>query len=335
MKPNALKQLRASRVRALADGSAAPVAFGFWDDPELLTVEGDNRFEIHFNDMIDDWFGISAAMVVEALVTAGGRDVLVHLNSPGGMYTEGLAIHSAFKQYDGEVTFRIAGLAASAASFVMLAGDRIEITDGSLLMIHDAWDLTMGPADEHRRTADLLDKVSDSIAAMYARKAGGEPVDWRGLMREETWYAGQEAVDAGLVDAVADEETTEPAEDSTAAASVRREWSGIFARGRRGAAVGTLRPDDADPVRSAATCQHGRRTGCRIPPCDAPPLVNIAALDDLAQQTGGSMAIAAALHQPTQVGKPAVNKQNDQEIGQPAATFDWAALRDGLKGIRP
>lgn len=227
MRPNPLKQLRAGRARALANGTPAPVAFSFWDDPELLTVDGAS-FEIHFNDLIDDWFGISAAMVVEALVTADGRDVLVHLNSPGGMYTEGLAIHSAFKQYSGNVTFRVAGLAASAASFVMLAGDRIEITDGSLVMIHDAWDVTMGPEDEHLRTANLLGKVSDSIALMYSRKAGGEPADWRTLMRAETWYAGQEAVDAGLVDAVADEEITEPAqtgEDTTAA----REWAGIFA----------------------------------------------------------------------------------------------------------
>lgn len=307
MKPNPLKQLRAGRARALANGTAAPLAFSFWDDPELLTIDGAS-FEIHFNDLIDDWFGISAAMVVEALVTADGRDVLVHLNSPGGMYTEGLAIHSAFKQYSGNVTFRVAGLAASAASFVMLAGDRIEITDGSLVMIHDAWDMTMGPADEHRRTANLLDKVSDSIAGMYATKAGGEREDWRALMREETWYAGQEAVDSGLVDAVADEETTEPAEGSDTAAA--REWAGIFASAPRRSAA------QADKL----SCAHGRRTGCRIPPCDAPPLVNVAALPAPEPIEPRTRVIP--------VGEPLLPK-NDQT----AATIDPVALHNALKGL--
>jgi ATP-dependent protease ClpP protease subunit len=227
-RPNMLNQMRNARMRAAAEGSPRPVAF-FWDDPELLTVDSGENFEIHFNDMIDDWFGISSAMIAEALVVADGRDVLVHLNSPGGMYTEGLAIRASFAQYGGNVTFRVAGLAASAASFVMLAGNRIEITPGSLVMIHDAWDFTSGDAATHRKTADLLDKVSDSIADMYATKAGGEPGDWRALMREETWYAGQEAVDAGLVDAFISDTGDVPAEDDTATtASAATNWRGVF-----------------------------------------------------------------------------------------------------------
>lgn len=226
MKNHPLVRLRETRVLAAKNGVAAPVNFGFWDDPELMTVDGD-VFEIYFSDMIDDWFGISAAMVVEALANAGGRDVLIHLNSPGGMYTEGLAIHSAIKQYAGKVTFRIAGMAASAASFIMLAGDHVEITEGSLVMIHDAHDYGGGPAHEHRKTADLLDKVSDAIAGMYAGKASGEPADWRALMVEETWYAGQEAVDAGLVDVLADVEPA-PA-NSTPRTVAATQWASIFA----------------------------------------------------------------------------------------------------------
>lgn len=254
MRNQALARLRDARTLAAKNGTPAPVNFGFWDDPEMVTVDGD-VFEIHFSDMIDDWWGISAAMVVEALANAGGKNVLVHLNSPGGMYTEGLAIHSAFKQYSGQVTFRIAGMAASAASFVMLSGDHIEITEGSLVMIHDAHDLSMGPASEHRKTADLLDKVSDSIAGMYATKAGGDPADWRALMLEETWYAGQEAVDAGLVDALADVDTA-PANNapSTVAAA---QWSGIFASAPKATggkiAAGTM---SLESLRAAAK-RHG------------------------------------------------------------------------------
>jgi len=223
---NALKQLRAARMRSAAEGSPQPVAF-FWDDPELLTVDGDTTFEIHFNDLIDDWFGISASMIVEALIAAGGRDVLVHLNSPGGMVTEGLSIHSQFKQYAGKVTMRVEGIAASAASFMMLAADEVLIEPNALVMIHDAWDVTAGPASEHRKTADLLDKISDSIASMYAGKAGGDAADWRTVMLEETWYVGQEAVDAGLADAITDDRAgVDTTEETTAAA--RTDWRGIF-----------------------------------------------------------------------------------------------------------
>jgi ATP-dependent protease ClpP protease subunit len=227
---NALARVRAARLKALKDtGDVSPVAL-YWDDPELLTDGSGDTFQLWFNDMIDDWFGISAAMIVEALLVADGRDVLVHLNSPGGLVTEGLSIHSTFKQYAGKVTMRVEGLAASAASFVMLAADEVIIEPNAMVMIHDAWDITMGPASEHRKTADFLDKVSDNIASMYAAKSGTDAADWRAAMLEETWYIGAEAVDAGLADSV----TSDGTELETAAAS---RWSSIYAGGRRGAAA--------------------------------------------------------------------------------------------------
>lgn len=220
---NPLQRVRAARMKALADGDAKA---SFWGDPELTTSGAGDVFEIWFDDMIDDWFGISAAMIVSALLEADGRDVLVHLNSPGGMVTEGLAIYNTFRQYAGKVTMRVEGLAASAASFVMLAGDETVIEPTGMVMVHDAWDITMGPAIEHRRTADLLDKVSDNIAGIYASKGGGTATEWRTKMTENgdigTWYIGQEAVDAGLADSVTDA----PAAEDTAAVA---RWTGIFA----------------------------------------------------------------------------------------------------------
>jgi len=215
------KQLRGARAKALADGSGQPVAFWF-EDPELTTADNGNVFEIYFNDMIDDWFGISSAMVTEALMVAGGKDVLVHVNSPGGMVFEGLSIHSAFKQYAGKVTMRVEGLAASAASYVVMAGDEITIEPGAMIMIHDASDFTVGNAAEHRKTADVLDKVSDSIAAIYAERAGGDQATWRAAMKEETWYGSVEAVDIGLADSVVS------TADDTTGAKARARWSGVF-----------------------------------------------------------------------------------------------------------
>jgi ATP-dependent protease ClpP protease subunit len=256
---NAVKQMRAQRVKALADGTGEPVAF-WYDDPTLLTVDNGGAFHIYFNDMIDDWFGISSAMITEALLSAGGKDVLVHVNSPGGMVFEGLSIHSAFKQYSGKVTMRVEGLAASAASFVILAGDEVLVEPGAMIMIHDAWDITngdaadhdawditIGDAAEHRKTADILDKVSDSIATMYAEKAGTSKDEWRTAMIEESWYSGEEAVTAGLADSVVAAGSTSAATDQRPKA---QRWTSVFAKAPRRPAAAEAEPAEPDPPKA-------------------------------------------------------------------------------------
>lgn len=272
------KQLRAQRLQALADGTAEPVAF-FWEDPELTTAETSKGFEIYFNDMIDDWFGISSAMVVEALQEAGGRDVLVHVNSPGGMVFEGLAIYSALKQYEGKVTMRVEGLAASAASFVICAGDETLIEPGAMIMIHDAWNVTIGDAAAHRKEADVLDKVSDSIANMYAVKSGTDAADWRMAMIEETWYSGQEAVTAGLADSVVgDSQTDSKNAAGRGPAASTPKWSGIFAKMPKAA---DPPPDETDPAPETE------------PASDAPPLPDPEPdPEDLTDAHAGSIAAA-------------------------------------------
>ncbi len=152
------------------------------------------------------WFddGISASDVAAVLRDAGPGPINVRLNSPGGDVFDGVAIHSLLARHPGTVTVYVDGLAASAASFIMLAGDRIVSARNAFVMIHGAMTGTYGNAGTHRDAADLLEKVSDNIADMYAERAGEDPAHWRALMdqnREDgTWYTGQEALDAGLVD---------------------------------------------------------------------------------------------------------------------------------------
>lgn len=307
---NPLQRVRAARMKALADGDAKA---SFWGDPELTTSGAGDVFEIWFDDMIDDWFGISAAMIVSALLEADGRDVLVHLNSPGGMVTEGLAIYNTFRQYAGKVTMRVEGLAASAASFVMLAGDETVIEPTGMVMVHDAWDITMGPAIEHRRTADLLDKVSDNIAGIYASKGGGTAAEWRTKMTENgdigTWYIGREAVDAGLADSVTDA----PAVEDTAAVA---RWTGIFA---------------GAPKRTAV-----KATGGLIDSSTTKVTLTPAALVD-------ADAVATVLGQraaPVKIDVTGVNKKPGTEFvdGAPAVTPEpaassWTTFQSALKGL--
>ena len=124
------------------------------------------------------------------------------------------------------VTVYVDGLAASAASFIMLAGDRIVSARNAFIMIHDAMTGTYGNSGTHREAADLLDKVSANIADMYAERAGEDTEYWRNLMTEKgedgTWYTGQEALAAGLVD-----ELTQVADDEDVADKLSG-WSAML-----------------------------------------------------------------------------------------------------------
>lgn len=154
------------------------------------------------------WFdeGISAADVATILREAGPGPLNVRINSGGGDVFDGVAIHSLLARHPGTVSVYVDGLAASAASFIMLAGDQITAARNSFVMIHDAMTYTYGNGDTHRAAGELLDKVSDNIADMYSERAGEDPAYWRGKMTENgedgVWYTGQEALDAGLVDEI-------------------------------------------------------------------------------------------------------------------------------------
>lgn len=128
--------------------------------------------------------------------------ITLRINSPGGDIADGIAIRNALIEHPAPVDARIEGLAASTASWVALAGDTVEIAPNAMMMIHEPFNIAMGDAAEFRKQANVLDKFGEDIASMYAKKAGGDVSAWRDLMRAETWYTDQEAVDAGLADTV-------------------------------------------------------------------------------------------------------------------------------------
>lgn len=149
------------------------------------------------------WGGVSAEGFAKLLATMTGP-VTVRLNSPGGDVFGGRAIAAAIRGYEGEVTVQIDGLAASAASTIAVAGDKVTIAPDAMIMIHEAWTLTIGNKRDHAGTVDLLDKIDATIAEGYLAKAGdkGASTDWLAAMESETWYTAQEALDAGLVDEI-------------------------------------------------------------------------------------------------------------------------------------
>jgi ClpP class serine protease len=122
---------------------------------------------------------------------------------------DGIAIHTALAMSKAHVTTFNTGIAASAASYIMMAGDTIKTARNAMWMLHDASGMVWGNATACRAQAELLDKLSLNIADMYAMQAGGTKEEWFArLENTETWYTGEEALSAGLAD-----EITDPDED--------------------------------------------------------------------------------------------------------------------------
>ncbi len=138
---------------------------------------------------------------------AGQGDVTVFVNSGGGIASEGLAIYHLLNDHAGEVHIVITGTAVSAASLIVMAGDVVTMRPGTTLMIHDPaipFLDSRGTEDDHRAVADMLAKLSDGYAAIYAAKAGISDEDAREIMRAETWFTADEAVSSGFADDVGD-----------------------------------------------------------------------------------------------------------------------------------
>jgi len=167
-----------------------------------ITAKADGEtVDVHIYDEIGFW-GTTARSFVNELksVADNATQINLHINSPGGSVVDGVAIQNALKQHPANVTTKIDGIAASIASIIALAGDSIEIADNAYVMIHNPASIVWGDAEDMLKEAEVLNKMADGIASDYAAKMGISVEDARALMDEETWYLGQEAVDAGFAD---------------------------------------------------------------------------------------------------------------------------------------
>mgnify|MGYP003598890922 FL=1 len=163
------------------------------------------------------WDGVDAATMVHEIRDLDVDEIRLNINSGGGSIFDAVAILNALRQHPAKVTATVLGLAASAASFIACGVDDLMMSANSTMMIHDGSGIAVGNAQDMHEMADLLDKLSDNIASIYAGKAGGTPDSWRDTMRAETWYTADEAVAAGLADGVIDAAKAEPPEAASTA----------------------------------------------------------------------------------------------------------------------
>jgi ATP-dependent protease ClpP protease subunit len=144
-------------------------------------------------------YGISArGFLAELGALPEGAAIDLRLNSPGGSVFDAVAIHNALSRHAGTVTVWIDGIAASAASYIAMAGDEIVMPENAFLMIHDPSGLVMGTAADMRDMAGTLDKIAGSMMRGYAARSGKPEDDIAAFMAAETWFDAAEALEAGL-----------------------------------------------------------------------------------------------------------------------------------------
>ena len=165
--------------------------------------------EIIIDGVIGGW-DVDAQEIVSQLNQAKG-DILVKLNSVGGSVIDGVTIYNALRKYDkGSVTVEIGAVAASIASYIALAGDKVIANSNSTFMIHLAWLNVAGNYIELRKAADISEGLSGIIANAYVAKTQMGKSDALSLMAKETFFYGNEILDAGFVDEIITIEDTTP-----------------------------------------------------------------------------------------------------------------------------
>lgn len=148
---------------------------------------------------------VSASGFRNALKQLGDiKELNLHINSPGGSVFQGIAIYNMLKESKAKVNVYVDGVAASIASVIAMAGDSIFMPSNSMMMIHNPYTYAVGNANELRKTADFLDKLTDASKQAYLDKAGNKLTSDKiqQIMDDETWLSAQEAVDLGLADEV-------------------------------------------------------------------------------------------------------------------------------------
>ena len=179
-------------------------AFWNWvrneDGTRVLTIDGVIAEESWFDD------DVTPKLFREQL-NAGTGDVVIYVNSPGGDCVAASQIYTMLIEYKGDVTVKIDGIAASAASVIAMAGTEVLMAPTSLLMIHNPLTVAIGDTEEMQKAIAMLDEVKESIITAYELKTGMSRAKLAHLMDAETWMNAQKAIELGFADGILTRET--------------------------------------------------------------------------------------------------------------------------------
>lgn len=167
-----------------------------------IKAQGEDGAEIDIFDEIGYW-GIRAQDFIRDLRGLGSiKNIKVRINSPGGDVFDGVAIHNALKRHEAFVTVEVYGIAASIASIIAMAGNKVIMPENTWMFIHDPLAIVVGDADDMRDMADALEKIAAGLISSYVSKTGKDEKEVKKWMSEDTWFTAAEALEAGLADEV-------------------------------------------------------------------------------------------------------------------------------------
>lgn len=166
---------------------------------------------IYLYDMIVDsdveaewWGGVSSQSFIKTLNSMDAPVIHLRVNSPGGSVFAARAMEQALREHKSQIIAHVDGLAASAASFLIMGADEIEAAPGSFIMIHKAWTFAFGNSDDMLKTAGLLEQIDGSLVKTYADHTGQSTEDVEAWMSAETWFEADKAVELGFANRIAE-----------------------------------------------------------------------------------------------------------------------------------
>lgn len=175
-------------------------------NPYDIRMSGEDAEIFIYGAIGDSWDeqSTTAANFVSELKDLGSQRISVRINSPGGSVFDGLAIYNALREHPAKVTVKVDGVALSAASLIAMAGDEVVMAKNAMMMIHAPWVIAAGNSSELRKEADVLDKLSASMATSYATKTGKPLKEMMALLMdgEDHWYSADEAKKDGFADRI-------------------------------------------------------------------------------------------------------------------------------------
>jgi ATP-dependent Clp protease protease subunit len=179
----------------------------FWQFKQKVDDESVGELLLYGEISDSSWFGdeVTPMQFKAGLDALGDISTLnIYINSPGGDCFAGQAIYSMLKRHKAFKTVYIDGLAASMASVVACAGDKVIMPVNAMFMVHNPWTIALGNANDFRSMADTMDKIGESSIAVYTAKTGMKAADVKQIMDDETWMSAQDAFDLGFCDEIED-----------------------------------------------------------------------------------------------------------------------------------
>ena len=177
-----------------------PIDKSDWYKIEALS---EDSTEVMIYDVIG-WPFNDAGEIIRALAGIDTKTVTVRINSPGGDVFDTMAIFNALQSHKSKIVTRIESLAASAASFIALAGKEVQAYQNAMFMIHDPWVLAAGNQYDLREIADILEKISGNMVDIYSQNSKVGKKEIREMLKAETWFTAKEAREKGFVDTIID-----------------------------------------------------------------------------------------------------------------------------------